>query len=229
MNGSMSQKVLGLFFAIVLFLACDDCSEPVDAVELPRVEDSEKMPVEKGLDLYLLMGQSNMAGRGVVEDEDMRAHPRVLTLNRQNEWIPARGPIHFDKKIAGVGPGRTFGVVLADQNPSRTIGLVPCAVGGTSIRLWQPSVYDKRTGTHPYDDMLERMRIAMRSGTLKGILWHQGKSDSATGLDGTYQDKLTQLLDRLRKNLNAEQTPFVLGQLGEFQGRPWDAGRKTGD
>lgn len=229
MNGCILHKVLRLFFITALLLGCVGCTESADRVKLSRVQDAEKVPAGKGHDLYLLIGQSNMAGRGVIEDEDVRPHPRVLKLNRENEWIPARDPIHFDKKIAGVGPGRTFGIVLADQNPSRTIGLVPCAVGGTSIRFWQPGAYDERTDTYPYDDMLKRMRIAMQSGTLKGILWHQGESDSAMGLDGTYQEKLIQLVGRLRKDLDAERIPFVLGQMGEFEGRPWDAGRKKVD
>jgi len=218
-----------MFFLTAFLLGCVGCTESADRMKLSRVQDAGKVLAEKGFDLYLLIGQSNMAGRGVVEDEDVRLHPRVFTLNRENEWIPARDPIHFDKKIAGVGPGRTFGIVMAEQNPSRTIGLVPCAVGGTSIRLWQPGAYDEKTDTYPYDDMLKRMRIAMQSGTLKGILWHQGESDSAMGLDGTYQEKLIQLIGRLRKDLDAEQVPFVLGQMGEFEGRPWDAGRKKVD
>ncbi|MFC1509000.1 sialate O-acetylesterase, partial [Candidatus Omnitrophota bacterium] len=49
--------------------------------------------------LYLLIGQSNMAGRGEVGDQDRQSHPRVFTLNKDNIWIPAADPIHFDKPI----------------------------------------------------------------------------------------------------------------------------------
>jgi hypothetical protein len=69
---------------------------------------------------------------------------------------------------------------------------VPCAVGGTSIRLWQPGAYDTKTDTRPYDDMLYRVTQAMLHGTLKGILWHQGESDSVMGTDGTDHGCLTQ-------------------------------------
>jgi hypothetical protein len=136
---------------------------------------------QKPLDLYLLIGQSNMAGRGSVEEQDRTPHPRVLTLSKNNQWIPAVDPIHFDKAVAGVGPGKTFGMVMAGQAPSARIGLIPCAVGGTSIRKWKPGAADKKTKTHPYDDMPGRLRIALGSGPLKGILWHQGVSG---GYDG---------------------------------------------
>ena len=46
--------------------------------------------------LYLLIGQSNMAGRGKVELQDKVAVPRVLMLNKANEWVSAVDPISFD-------------------------------------------------------------------------------------------------------------------------------------
>lgn len=68
-----------------------------------------------------------MAGRGFVEKQDQKKNPRVLSLNKANEWVPAVDPVHFDKHMAGVGPGRTFGLVMAKQNPKVQIGLIPCA------------------------------------------------------------------------------------------------------
>ena len=49
------------------------------------------------LHLYLLIGQSNMAGRGEVAKEDRTPHPRVLKLDKKDEWVPAVDPLHFDK------------------------------------------------------------------------------------------------------------------------------------
>jgi hypothetical protein len=120
----------------------------------------------QSLDIYLLIGQSNMAGRGTVEEQDQIPNPSVLTFTKENKWIPAVDPIHFEKSTAGVGPGRTFGIKMASHNPSVTIGLVPCAVGGTSILVWKPAAYDKKTDTHPYDDMMKRIKIAREKGVL---------------------------------------------------------------
>jgi hypothetical protein len=177
------------------------------------------------MDLYLLIGQSNMAGRGIVEPEDQKEMKNVLTLNKENEWVPAVDPIHFDKKAAGVGPGRTFGIIMAEEYPNATIGLIPCAVGGTSIRKWKPEAEDEKTSTHPYDDMLVRLKVAMKSGEVKGILWHQGEADGKMGEQGTYAAALTELIERVRTECGSQDIPFVIGQLGQFEGRPWSEGR----
>lgn len=92
----------------------------------------------KQYDLYLLIGQSNMAGRGKVDKESTRVHPRVVTPAKDSQWALAIDPLHFDKPDAGVGPGLTFGKTMADASPKATIGRIPCAVGGTSITRWAP-------------------------------------------------------------------------------------------
>jgi hypothetical protein len=184
---------------------------------------------EKMMDLYLLIGQSNMAGRGAVEDQDRKPHPQVFALNKNKEWVPAVDPIHFDKKLAGVGPGRTFGIVMAEHAPKASIGLIPCAVGGTSIRKWVPGGEDTKTETHPYDDMLARLRVAMKRGTVKGIIWHQGEADAKMGERGTYDDALAELIGRVRAECGDPDIPFVIGQLGQFEGKPWSDGRKKVD
>ncbi|NQV31382.1 MAG: alpha/beta hydrolase fold domain-containing protein [Phycisphaeraceae bacterium] len=223
------KKISSWIILWALCLASVGCSHSIPEKKSLDHPAQTPAPVHSELDIYVLIGQSNMAGRGVVEDQDVEVVPRVLTLTRENTWAPATDPIHFDKKMAGVGPGRTFGIVMAEQTSSSTIGLVPCAVGGTSIRFWQPGAHDKRTDTHPYDDMLARVTKAMQHGTLKGILWHQGESDSAMGSEGTYLTKLVDLVNRLRNDLGGEPVPFVAGQLGRFESRPWGDGRKKVD
>ena len=163
--------------------------------------------------LYLLIGQSNMAGRGPVDAESKVPHPRVLMLNKNREWVPATDPMHFDKAVAGVGPGLAFGKRMAEENSKIRIGLIPCAVGGTPISAWVPGKEDKSTHTHPYDDMLERARVAMQAGVMKGILWHQGEADRS---NPDYGKRLTELIEQLRKDLSAPDVPFVAGELTPF-------------
>src|SRR5690625_1504544 len=55
----------------------------------------------KSLDLYLLVGQSNMAGRGELEEVDREVHPRVFALGPEDSWEPASEPLHFDIKNRG--------------------------------------------------------------------------------------------------------------------------------
>lgn len=172
---------------------------------------------EKPLDLYLLIGQSNMAGRGTVEPQDTVAFPQVYTLNKNNRWEPARDPIHFDKSVAGVGLGRTFGIEMAKADPDIVIGLIPCAVGGSPIDTWNPGSYFEQTKSNPWDDMEKRLKIAMKSGKLKGILWHQGESDSNPEDCYTYKEKLKNLIYRVRMLANNQEVPFVAGEFGRFK------------
>jgi hypothetical protein len=174
------------------------------------------MEPDTSFHLYLLIGQSNMAGRGEIGAEDTAIHPRVFALSRENQWTQATDPIHFDKPIAAVGPGLTFGKTMADLDPSVRVGLVPCAVGGSPISAWQPGGYWEQTGSHPYDDAIARVRIAQESGVLKGILWHQGESDSNERDANAYSDRLQALIAKLRRDLGASDAPFVAGALGDF-------------
>lgn len=180
------------------------------------------LPPRENFHLFLLIGQSNMAGRGTVEAQDKIPHPSVLALNKAGAWVPAVDPIHFDKSIAGVGLGRTFGREVAEASPGVTIGLIPCAVGGSRIDTWQPDAVDPATKTHPWDDALRRAKSALSTGTLKGVLWHQGESDAKCDLAPAYAAKLADLIGRLRAELYAPTAPFIAGQLGNFAGRPWD-------
>lgn len=170
------------------------------------------------LDLYLLIGQSNMAGRGIPEGPDLLPHPRVWMLNQTGKWVPAVEPIHFDKpKVIGTGPGFAFGRAMADAYPDRQIGLIPCAVGGSSIDAWVPGAEHTQTQSHPYDDMVKRVRAAVKKGTLKGIIWHQGEADcNPEKIDG-YAAKLDALIAGLRREFQAPDLPFVVGELGEYR------------
>lgn len=178
--------------------------------------------VPASMELFLLAGQSNMAGRGTVADEDRVAHPRVWMFTGDLRWTPAVDPMHFDKPIAGVGPGRSFGLALARARPGAHIGLIPSAVGGSPVTAWSPGVLYEETGAHPWDDAIGRTRAAMRAGELKAILWHQGESDATAGAAPHYEERLRSLITRFREEFESPALPFIVGQLGRFEGRPWN-------
>jgi hypothetical protein len=163
------------------------------------------------LDLYLLVGQSNMAGRGQVSAADRQPDPRVLVLNRDNVWVSQGEPIHFDKPgMVGVGPGFTFAKLIAGKSPGVTVGLIPCAVGGTPVSRWQP-------GADLYEQALARARIALKNGRLKGILWHQGEAECGNEKNARdYAKNLGAVVAGFRRDLSAPDVPFVAGELGEF-------------
>ena len=168
---------------------------------------------EANFHLYLLVGQSNMAGRGKIELQDKVAVPRVLMLNKANEWVSAVDPISFDKTIAGVSLGRTFGIEMAKVNKEVKIGLIPCAVGGTPIRRWQQN-------GDLYKAALKRAKLAQKDGVIKGILWHQGEGDS--GKEETakiYEAQLHAMVTAWRKDLGGVNIPIVVGEMGRFYKR----------
>ncbi len=169
--------------------------------------------------LYLLAGQSNMAGRGEItgryKDE---GNVNVYMLNKNNEWVQAKHPLHFDKpQVAGVGPGLAFAIKMAEQKPGIKVGVIPCAVGGSSIDVWKPGAYDSSTKTHPYDDAMKRIAIAMQQGIIKGVLWHQGESNSTSAGAADYMAKLKTLVEQLRDSIHNKNLPFVAGELGTYK------------
>jgi hypothetical protein len=131
-------------------------------------------------------------------------------FTKDKTWVPAVDPLHFDKSSAGVGLGSAFGRAMAEADPDATIGLVPCAVGGTPLSRWQK-------GKDLYLQAVERTQAAQQAGTLKGILWHHGESDS--GQESTaksYGERLDAMIAELRAELGAADVPFVAGELGPF-------------
>ena len=169
-----------------------------------------ELPAGQKLDLFLLAGQSNMAGRGKVEGQDKVPDPNVWVLNEKGEWEPAIDPLHFDKVgVDGVGPGRSFGIALAKAEPGHMIGLIPCAVGGVSIGEWKP-------GGKLYNAAVRRVKIAEQHGTLKGILWHQGEADTRPERIAAYPQKLDALIAAFDKDLDVSNVPVVVGELGVF-------------
>lgn len=170
-------------------------------------------------DLYILAGQSNMAGRGILTDSLKNLqNNQVWMLTKDLSWTVAKHPVHFDKpSISGVGPGLSFGIEMAKAHPGKKIGLIPCAVGGTAIDKWQPGVFDKATLTHPYDDAVVRITEAMKYGKVKGMIWLQGEGDSNETLAAVYLDRLDVLIGRIRELTGEKNLPVVVGELGNFK------------
>ena len=160
------------------------------------------------MDLYLLIGQSNMAGRGVLTDSNRVSADGIFKLDADGEWQAADEPIHFDKPtIAGAGLAASFARAMADRRRGIPIGLIPCAVGGTSIKRWVES-------GDLWSNAVARTRIALRSGTLKGILWHQGEADCSASAAPAWGAKLEGMIVSFRREFGS--VPFVAGELGHY-------------
>ena len=177
--------------------------------------------------IFLLLGQSNMEGAPAPEAEDRIGHPRVKVLaydncdaldRSYNHWYPATPPLHSCG--GGVGPGDWFGKAMADALPKATIGLVPNAINGVDVDFFRKGVVSARRGefkiapdnhwSSAYDAVIERARLAQRFGVIRGILFHQGESDSG---NPAWVGKVQELVANLRADLQIEDVPFLAGEL----------------
>ncbi|MEA3462315.1 MAG: sialate O-acetylesterase [Bacteroidota bacterium] len=173
-----------------------------------QIIEAEKIPDKHNLWIFLLAGQSNMAGRGFVEPCDTLPDSRILTLTQNKQWILAKEPLHYyEPELTGLDCGLSFGREMIKHIPdSVSIALVPCAVGGSAIHQW--------LGDSVFKNNVD---FAKKHGTVKGILWHQGESDATTDLIPTYEQNLRNLISEFRNIVGNKHLPFLMGELGSFR------------
>lgn len=177
--------------------------------------------------VYLLIGQSNMEGMAKPEAQDRMLNDRVKVLSydncasfarEYNQWYTASPPLHGC--FAGVGPGDNFGKTLADAYPEATIGLVPCAIAGVDIAFFRKGVVSTRRDefkippdnqlSGAYEWVVERARLAQQTGVIKGIIFHQGESDTGRA---AWLDDVQGMVADLRADLGIGDVPFLAGEL----------------
>lgn len=168
--------------------------------------------------IYLLMGQSNMAGRDSTQKADTSIYPNIFVLNSDTQWVVAKHPMHFDfPKSVGVGPGISFARAMLAEQPNIKIGLIPCAKGGSSIVQWVKGGYHEFSKSFPFDEALARIQKGAKKGVIKGVLWHQGESDCNSLIEvELYQERFRQFRESLEAELGYTKIPLVLGELGSF-------------
>lgn len=177
--------------------------------------------------IFLLIGQSNMVGAPRPTPEDEVEIPRVQVLayddcpklgREYNQWYPARAPLHGCHD--GVGPGDQFARAISAAYPEARIGLVPLAINGVDVDFFMKGVVSTRRRefrippdnhwTGAYEWVLERARLAQRAGAIRGILFHQGESDTG---NAPWVGKVKKLVTDLRSELALGEAPFVAGEL----------------
>jgi len=178
-------------------------------------------------DIFLLFGQSNMAGVPTAQalDQATNARVKVLAFNNctnlgrtYNNWYTAAPPLHGCYE--GVGPGDWFAKTLIDSSAADTIGLVPCALSGVDIDFFRKNVVSARRSefsippdnhwTGAYEWMIQRLQLAQKKGTIKGILLHQGESDNGQQV---WVTKVKEIITNLKTDLGLSDLPFMVGEL----------------
>lgn len=159
---------------------------------------------------YLLIGQSNMAGRAPLLPKDKLPVKNAYLFNDKDQWEPL-GPqpiniystIRKNASMQRLSMGLTFAQSMLEGTKGISIGIISNAKGGSSILEWAP-------GTRFFKEAVKRAKAASKTSTLKGILWHQGE---ANWNNNKYNELLTEFITALRKELNAPGLPVVAGQI----------------
>jgi hypothetical protein len=159
---------------------------------------------------FLLIGQSNAAGRGLLNEapplNNLDGRIKVL---RNGRWQTAFRPINFDRSFSGTCLAETFAKEYALAHEGVEVGIIPCADGGTQLSQWLP-------GEILFDNAVNCARLAMRTSSLKAILWHQGESDCTDQKIALYKERFALIMDTLREELGMPDLPIIIGELGEF-------------
>jgi Carbohydrate esterase, sialic acid-specific acetylesterase len=171
-------------------------------------------------EVFVLAGQSNMLGRGFPLSEGASSNSSLLVW-RKKAWKVAADPLG-DKKVSanGVSPGMTFGLGALEQLQPETVGLVMCAVTGTTISKWQPP-------RAAYASCISQVQAA--GGHVDGILFLQGESDATNKSDaGNWAKRFTVVLNGFRTDLGSD-VPFVIGQIGHISASGFKYQQKVRD
>ena len=157
---------------------------------------------------FLMIGQSNMAGRGFQSEVPVIENDRLYVL-RNGRWHHMYIPVNNDRSFSGISLAESFADACARFYGS-DIGLIPCADGGTTLSQWQP-------GEILYDHAVFQAKLAQRTSTIAGVLWHQGESDCGEENYPHYQEKCICIFESIRKDLGlSDKVPFLVGGLGEY-------------
>lgn len=182
--------------------------------------------------IFLCFGQSNMEGQGTIESQDQTVDSRFQVMQSvsctgqpEEQWRTATPPIC--RCSSGLGPADYFGRTMVDNLPSHIkVGIVHVSVSGCKIELFDKDQYATvaageaawmqniiaQYGGNPYGRLVELAKIAQQDGVIKGILLHQGESNTG---DNSWPSKVNKVYTDLLSDLslNATDVPLVAGEV----------------
>lgn len=233
------MKLLSLGF-LSLFCTLASAQDATQTVAPAPLADASALPasVRGKLEIWLLVGQSNMAGHGKLADSTSQPDPRVWMLGNDYRWKIAADPLddfqgQVDEvtkdTVAGVGPGMAFALELVKRDPTRFIALVPCAKGGRPLQFFlKPANFDPQNALQgrnsAYGSLLYRARQAETVGHLAGILFFQGEGDAnaasvPAALGPRWGEEFSAWVASVRADLGQPNLPVLFAQLGTMTGK----------
>ena len=170
--------------------------------------------------VFVMAGQSNMAGRGAVEAADTVTSPRIFSVDTEGKIVRAQEPLHrYEPRMQGLDCGMSFARTLLAAIPEDiTILLVPTAVGGSSISQWLNGATHRNVPL--LDNFREKVQLAAQYGQLKALLWLQGESDATENAAPLYPERLARMMHIFRETAGDGRLPLLLGEIGAFSTTP---------
>jgi hypothetical protein len=185
--------------------------------------------------IYLCFGQSNMVGQGTIQSQDLTVNSRFKlfqalncpNLGRTKEtWYASKPPTC--QCYSNLSPVDYFGkTMIANLPDSITIGIINVAISGCDIRLFDKDIYQDYDSTYtaswftsqvqayggnPYQYLVNLAQLAQQDGVIKGILLHQGETNTGQAnwpkyVKKIYNDMLADL------SLAPGSVPLLTGQV----------------
>lgn len=189
---------------------------------------------DKNFYIFLCFGQSNMEGNARAEAKDSVVDNRFQVLETvdcpnlgrtKGNWYPAVPPLARCR--TGLTPADYFGRTMVENLPEKVrIGIINVSVAGCKIELFDKDNYQSYAATaptwmtniikeyngNPYEYLVEMAKLAKKKGVIKGILLHQGESNTN---DSLWPQKVKTIYNNLLKDLSLKpkSVPLLAGEL----------------
>lgn len=193
-------------------------------------------PQTEEMHVYLCLGQSNMEGHVRPSAENKLDVDKQFVLlqsidcpdlgREKGEWYNATAPLV--RCHTGIGPVDFFGRYMTAALPDNIkVGVINVAVGGCKIELFDKDNFHEYVSNSPdwlknmvaeydgdpYKRLVEMGRIAVKKGgIIKGILLHQGESNTG---EKDWPLKVKKVYDSLLKDvgLAPNSVPLLAGEV----------------
>lgn len=173
------------------------------------------------LDIFLALGQSNMAGRGYLVAGDYEPTEDVYLLTPGGGLELASNPmnkyssIRKDLSVQQMSLTYSFAKKIRDE-AGVTVGIMQNARGGTTIEQWTKGSTDRF-----YEEAIRRANEIRRFGEIKGLLWHQGEGNASDPVG--YKAKLLKMVTDFRNDLGIPDLFVVVGQIAQWRSAAFNA------
>ena len=178
------------------------------------------------LKVFILAGQSNMAGQGQADELSEEFKQPLANVFVP---VPRTGGLMPYKPQGRIGPEASFAHELAKAWPGEKIVLVKLAIGGTSALAWSPewtAEKAKLTGNERQQSLYKRLMeqvqqlLENQDAEVVGMLWAQGGRDAKyEAAAAEYAANLTAIITAVRKDLDRPKLPFIFARTPDLPPR----------